>query len=59
MKHHAREFMLLSVRTEAVAGGTSLSLSPTPLPDRVEEDWQLIIATPDPALNGPHISTGI
>jgi hypothetical protein len=56
---HAREFMLLSVREEAIAGGTSFALSTTPIPDRVEEDWQLVIATLDPALNGPQISTGI
>jgi hypothetical protein len=56
---HAREFVLLSVMAVAVAGGTIFALSTTALPDRVEADWQLVIATPDPALKGSQISTGI
>lgn len=29
------------------------------LPDRVEEDWELVIATPDPAAAGPQIATSM
>jgi len=29
------------------------------LPDRIEEDWQLIIANPDPTQNGPQITTSM
>ena len=58
---HAHESMLLSVLAVAVAGGTRFALAGTTSPDpvSVEEDWQLVIAIPNPAVNGPQISTGI
>lgn len=31
----------------------------TPLPDRVEEDWVLVIATPDTSSNGPQVTTSM
>ena len=30
---------------------------PTPPPDQVEEDWQVVIAEPDPLAVGPQITT--
>lgn len=31
----------------------------SPVPDRVEEDWVLVVATPDAAANGPQITTSM
>jgi len=49
----------MAVLALAVAGGTAFAQSTTPPPDRIEEDWQLVIATPDPDLDGPQISTAM
>jgi hypothetical protein len=41
-----------------VAGGSiALAQSPSPLPDQVEEDWQVVIADPDPLAVGPQVTT--
>jgi hypothetical protein len=39
-----------------ISAGAALAQTP-PVPDQVEEDWQLVIAYPDVAGNGPQITT--
>ena len=56
---HAHEVILLTVLSLAVAGGTSFAQSTQPPPDWIEEDWSLVIGSPDPALEGPQISTSM
>src|SRR4051794_19394075 len=41
------------------AGLTGFTQSTGPAPDRIEEDWQLVIGDPDPDANGPQVSTAM
>jgi hypothetical protein len=47
------------VTTCALASSIGLGQTPSSsgLPDKVEEDWQLVIASPDPDCTGPQITT--
>jgi hypothetical protein len=48
--------VVLSVAS-ALALALGASFQSTPQPDRIEEDWQLVLATPDTATNCPQVST--
>jgi hypothetical protein len=43
--------------TFALAGSIGLGQTPSPPPDKVEEDWQIVIASPNPNEVGPQITT--
>jgi len=49
--------VVMAVLASAVAAGTAFTQSTSPQPDRIEEDWKLVIASPDLDLNGPQITT--
>src|SRR6516162_7266602 len=43
-----------------LALGIFLGMAPmygTPLPNQIEEDWQVVVANPDPSSSGPQITT--
>ena len=46
--------LLLAALPISFALGTSAVVAPAA--DRVEEDWQLVISTPDPSTNSPQIT---
>src|SRR5262245_4370407 len=48
--------VVLSVAS-ALALALGASFQSTPQPDRVEEDWRLVLATPDTATHCPQVST--
>lgn len=54
-----RMFPMLAPALLTIAAGGALALgqSSQPVPDAVEEDWQLVVATPDVLGNGPQITT--
>ena len=56
--------MVLSPRScrmmALLALGLALGMAPSdgpPPPDRIEEDWQVVIASPDPVAVGPQVTT--
>jgi hypothetical protein len=49
--------LVLLLAVFILAGPISMGQTPPPPPDKVEEDWQLVIATPDPTNVGPQITT--
>jgi hypothetical protein len=51
--------MLVAGLVLAVVGGTAFTQATGPAPDRIEEDWQLVVANPDPDLDGPQSSTSM
>lgn len=54
-----RRALLLLTLTVLAVGGMSLATRAqvSLLPDRIEEDWQLVIANPDPTSAGPQMTT--
>jgi hypothetical protein len=54
MFRYVRPIVVLAT---CVFGPALGALAQTPLPDRVEEDWALVIDTPDTTANGPQITT--
>jgi hypothetical protein len=53
----SRLLALLASALLTISTGAALAQSSTPVPDQVEEDWQLVIANPDVSGNGPQITT--
>src|SRR5947209_2443231 len=53
----------LTIGVLAVLGLAALSskaqAQASPLPDQIQEDWQLVIGTPDPTGAGPQLSTAL
>jgi hypothetical protein len=41
----------------AVGGTLALARTDSPPPDQVEEDWQVVVAVPDPLAVGPQVTT--
>jgi hypothetical protein len=54
-----RAIALLAVSITALPLGTLLAQSPTIAPDEVQEDWQLVVGTPDIIGVGPQITTSM
>src|SRR4051794_26362696 len=42
-----------------IASMSSAHAQSSPLPDQIQEDWEVVIGTPDPAGAGPQISTSM
>jgi hypothetical protein len=56
MMHRACWFLTVAVFAYGSLCGTAQAQI---LPDRIEEDWQLIVATPDSKANGPQVTTSM
>jgi hypothetical protein len=52
-----RKLAITAAISLAVAGGSAIADGPNIAADKVEEDWQLVIATPDVDGVGPQITT--
>lgn len=52
-------FMLLAAAVLAFPAAGALADTPTPPADRVEEDWELVIASPDVDGVGPQVTTSM
>jgi hypothetical protein len=52
-------FMMLALAILAFPVSAILGQTPAAVPDQVEEDWQLVIATPDVIGVGPQITTSM
>jgi hypothetical protein len=48
---------LLASALLTISAGAAIAQTSTPVPDQVEEDWQLVIANPDLSGNGPQITS--
>jgi hypothetical protein len=51
--------LMLAVASLGLSRAAPAQTTPAPAPDRVEEDWQLVIATPDVTGIGPQITTSM
>jgi hypothetical protein len=57
--HRHRSVFRFAVCLSLAAVSTALAQTPAPVPDQVEEDWQLVVATPDFEGVGPQITTSM
>lgn len=56
MKSLVRQMFLLATASFLLTSA-GLAQGTAPQPDRVEEDWQVVIANPDPSVTGPQVTT--
>lgn len=52
-----RTLVILFLSALAMGGNGELAWAQTLEPDQIEEDWQIVLDTPDPATAGPQITT--
>ena len=53
-----RKIIAMALAATLLLGGRALpTTQQTPPPDRIEEDWQVIVASPSPSESGPQITT--
>ena len=53
----SRLLALLASALLTISAAAAMAQTPTPVPDQIEEDWQLVVANPDLSGNGPQITT--